>query len=207
MANVIFDFDGTLADTFPAIIDVAYRLSPRTRRLPPEAISELRRLPLLTALRQLGIPLRHMPLIILFTRRRLRSRMAEIPPYDGIETVLKTLHKRGDRLYILTSNYRENVEVFLRHHSLRKLFADISTVAYATTGSKTRAIRRMMRQHGLQTAKTYHVGNEALDMRAADRVGIRGVATTWGGFDLATLKKTKPFAIIDKPSELVSLLQ
>lgn len=207
MANVVFDFDGTLADTFPAVIDVAYRLSPRTRRLPPEAISDLRRLPLLTALRQLGIPLRHMPLLILFTRRRLKSHMQEMPPYDGVEEMLKALHKHHHRLYILTSNYRENVEVFLHHQGLDKLFADIHTVAFATTGTKTRALKRMMRQYNLKADETYHVGNEALDMRSAEKVGIRGVATTWGGFDLGTLRKIKPFAIIEKPAELVDLVK
>lgn len=207
MANVIFDFDGTLADTFPAVIDVAYRLSPRTRRLPPDAITELRRLPLLTALRQLGIPLHHLPLLILFTRKRLKPYMQETPPYDGVAAMLKVLHKRNNRLFVLTSNYRENVEIFLRYNTLGKFFEDIQTVAYANTWTKTRALKRMMRQYGLKASETYHVGNEALDMRAADRVGIRGVATTWGGFDLGTLKKTKPFAIIDKPAELVDLVQ
>lgn len=205
--NVVFDFDGTLADTFPAIIDVAYRLSPRTRRLPPEAIAQLRRLPLLTALRQLGIPLRHLPLLILFTRKHLKSRMRETPPYEGVELMIKTLEKSGNRLFILTSNYKENVQIFLRHYKLDKFFTDIHTVAYATTWTKTRALKRLMRQYHLKAHDTYHVGNEALDMRAAERVGIRGIATKWGGFDQEALKRTKPFAIIETPAELPDLLQ
>src|SRR5688572_14303538 len=141
MANVVFDFDGTLADTFPTLIDVAYRLSPRTRRLPPERIAELRRLPLLTAMRQLGIPLYHLPLLMLFTRRHLRSRMHEAPPYDDVGAMLKGLQKSGHRLFILTSNYKENIESFLKHHHLEKLFTDIQTVRYATTWTKTRALK------------------------------------------------------------------
>ena len=207
MANVVFDFDGTLADTFPTLIDIAYRLSPRTRRLPPERIAELRRLPLLSAMRQLGIPLRHLPLLILFTRRHLRPRMHEAPPYDGVKAMLKDLKKAGHRMFILTSNYKENIDLFLKQHQIEKLFTDVQTVGYATTWTKTRALNRMMRQYGMKDEDTYHVGNEVLDMRAAERVGIRGVATMWGGFDLAALKKTEPFAIIDQPKELVDLLQ
>ena len=133
--------------------------------------------------------------------------MQEVPPYDGIEAMVKALNKSGGKLFVLTSNYKENVELFLHHYKLKPFFTDIQTVAYATTWTKTRALRSMMRQYDLKDGDTYHVGNEALDMRAAQRVGIRGVAVTWGGFNLEALKKTKPFAIIDKPSELTDLLQ
>jgi phosphoglycolate phosphatase len=206
MANVIFDFDGTLADTFPAIIDVAYRLSPRTRRLPPENIDKLRRLPLLTALRQLGIPLRHLPLLILFTRRRLKAHMPEVPPYEGIEAMLKTLHKKQYKLFVLTSNYKENVEIFLRHHKLEKFFTDVQTVPYANTWTKKRALRRLLQQYQLDASETYHVGNEALDMHAARRVGMPGIAVTWGGYDVKTLRSTKPFTLVHTPHELTEVL-
>ena len=133
--------------------------------------------------------------------------MHEAPPYDGVKAMLKDLKKAGHRMFILTSNYKENIDLFLKQHQIEKLFTDVQTVGYATTWTKTRALNRMMRQYGMKDEDTYHVGNEVLDMRAAERVGIRGVATMWGGFDLAALKKTEPFAIIDQPKELVDLLQ
>jgi phosphoglycolate phosphatase len=206
MANLIFDFDGTLADTFPAIIDVAYRLSPRTRRLPPDAIDELRRLPLLTAMRRLGIPIQHMPLLILLLRKRLTSRMAGVPAYEGIADMLKALKGANHQLFVLTSNYKENVLIFLNHNKLKKYITDIETVYYANTWSKTRALKRLIKLHSLKPEDSYHVGNEALDVRSADRVDMRSVAVTWGGYDDQALKATKPFAIIDKPKDLVRLL-
>jgi phosphoglycolate phosphatase len=207
MASVIFDFDGTLADTFPLIVDVSYRLSPGTRRLPNEQIAVLRRLPLLTAVRRLGISRWYVPLLILFIRRRLTPRMQEVPACEGVLPVLHKLHKNKHRLLVLTSNYKENVEIFLKHQGVDKSFTEVATVQYASTGSKTRALKKLIKRHNLRLKDCYYVGNEALDMEAAERVGIRGVATTWGGFSQKALKKTKPFAIIDKPSELIGLLQ
>src|SRR5262249_50227761 len=130
---------------------------------------------------QLGIPLYYMPLLILFTRRHLKAQMHEVPPYLGMAAALRALKRADARLFVLTSNYKENVELFLRHNKLEKLFTDVWTVPYATVWTKARALSRMAHQYGMVASETYHVGNEVLDMRAADRVGIHGIATTWGG--------------------------
>lgn len=204
MANVVFDFDGTLADTFPLIVDVAYRLG-RTKRLPADDIAGLRKKPLVTAVRSLGIAHWKMPLVIAFSRRRMTSRMQEVEPYNGVLQTLRRL-KPKHRFFILTSNYKENVETFLRHHEAEELFDDVMTVPYANSWFKTRALKKLIKQYGLSPRETYHVGNEALDMHAARRVGIRGVAATWGGFDDRLLKATKPYATIDSPIELTKLL-
>jgi len=83
----------------------------------------------------------------------------------------------------------------------------IETVQFANTFTKTFALTKMIKNYNLKRPETYHVGNEILDMRSAAAVGIKGVATTWGGFNPDRLKRIEPFAIIDKPSELVRLLQ
>jgi phosphoglycolate phosphatase len=207
MANLIFDFDGTLADTFTLIVDVSYRLSPRTRRLSSQEIAGLRQLPLLKAVRRLGISRRYMPFMILLIRRRLTQRMDEVLPCEGVLPVLHQLHKRGHRLFILTSNYRENVDIFLKHHKIENLFTEVDTVYFASEFTKTFALKKLLTRYGLDAKESYYIGNEDLDMQAAERVDIRGVATTWGGFDLAALKKAHPFAIIDRPAELPGLLQ
>lgn len=206
MANVIFDFDGTLADTFPLLVDVAYGLSSSTKRLPPKEIENLRKLPLLTALRRLGIPWFYIPRLMLHTRRRLTPHMQGVPPFKGVPRMLSALHAAGHQMFVLSSNYPENIRAFLDHNKLDRYFREIKTVKYANTWTKTRALRQIIEDYKLDPSSTYHVGNEALDMWAAKRVGIRGVATKWGGYDGHILKSTKPFAVIDAPSELVGLL-
>ncbi|MBX6334066.1 HAD hydrolase-like protein [Candidatus Saccharibacteria bacterium] len=207
MANVIFDFDGTLADTFPLVVDVSYKLAPGTRRLPSRKINRLRELPLLTAMRRLGIAYWYMPILMLFVRRRMTPRMTEVAPCEGVVPMLRALQDAGHRMYILTSNYKENVQIFLKHHRMERFFGEVATVYYASTAVKTRALKKMLRRNMMKSSETYYVGNEALDVEAADRAGIKGIATTWGGFNQEELRKAKPFAIIDKPMDLVSLLQ
>jgi phosphoglycolate phosphatase-like HAD superfamily hydrolase len=207
MANVIFDFDGTLADTFPLIVDVSYRLSPGSKRLPKKEIAGLRRLPLLTAMRSLGISRWYLPLLVIFVRRRLRPRMKEVKPYDGVLPALRELHKSGHRLFILTSNYKENAQAFLKHHKAEDLFEGIEAVHFASVFTKARVLKKLIKKHSWRPEDCYYVGNEALDTRSAERVGMRAVATAWGGFNQHELRKTEPYALIKCPSELVDLLQ
>lgn len=207
MANVIFDFDGTLADTFPLIVDVSYRLAPGSKRLPSKKIDSLRELPLMTAMQKLGIAYWYMPILLLFVRRRMRPRMAEVRPCDGVLPMLRALQDAGHRMYVLTSNYKENVQIFLRHHRIERFFREVDTVYYASTATKTRALKKMLKRDQLDTSDSYYVGNEALDVEAAARAGIKGIAVRWTGFNEEELRKAKPIAILDKPSELVGLLQ
>jgi phosphoglycolate phosphatase len=206
MANIIFDFDGTLADTFPLIVDVSYRLSPKTTRLPAKEVTKLRQLPLLTALRRLGIPHWYVPWLIAFVRRHLTPRMLEVAPYEGIIPMLRQLAKDNHQLFIVTSNYRENVGIFLKHYKVEPLFSHTETVFYASRRTKTRAIKRLIKRYGLDPADCFYVGNEALDTHAAQRVGIRSVAVTWGGFDLGELKAASADALIDHPKDLVRVV-
>lgn len=207
MANVIFDFDGTLADTFSLYIDTAYKSSPNTKRLPDEQINKLRRIPLLTALLRLGIPLWRLPVLALTLRSEMSKRMNEVQPYQGVVPVLLELRDAGHCLHILTSNSKENVQIFLRQHRIERVFRGVDTLFYAGTLPKAHAMRKLMKRDMLDSSKTYYVGNEVLDIGAAERAGVKSIAVTWGGFDSTKLKKSKPLAVVDNPSELLGLLQ
>ncbi len=207
MANVIFDFDGTLADTFPLIVDVSYKLSPGVKRLPAQKIDALRRLPLLIGLLRLGIPWTHMPYLIRNTRKNLTESIADAPPFEGITKMIKDLHRDGHKLFIISSNYPKNIRSFLKHHKLDKQITDVRGVVWGNTVIKFWALRSLARSNSLDLSSCYHVGNEALDIRAARFAGMRGIAVAWSGFDQKNLARSKPYALIDEPADLPKLLQ
>jgi phosphoglycolate phosphatase len=207
MANVIFDFDGTLADTFPLIVDVSYQLSPGTKRLSTAEIDKLRRLPLLNSLLRLGIPWIRMPHLIRHTRKMLTESITKVPPYPGVPEMLKRLHKDGHKIFILSSNYPKNIQRFLRHHKLDAYVTDVQGVSWGNTLAKSFALRRLARMHSLELSSCYHVGNETLDMRAARWAGMRGIALVWSGFAARRLAKSRPFATVKNPIDLPKLLQ
>lgn len=205
--TIIFDFDGTLADTFPLVVDVSSKIA---GIMPPSAqkIAELRQLPLLKAIGKLGISFWQSPRVILLTRPRLFARINEAPLFPGVAETLRGLHEDGYKLCVLTSNRRRNAQEFLRAHHLNEYFSDIVGVPYGNVFFKVYGLRKLLRRNHLRAKDCYYVGNETLDMHAAKLAGLHAVGTTWGGgHELAELAATEPFAIIDKPEDVSRLFK
>lgn len=205
--TIIFDFDGTLADTFSLVVDVSYEIAGNSKRLPPEQIEPLRRLPLLRAVRALGISWRQVPRLSLLTRRRMFARIREVPVFPGVAETLRGLDKAGCKMCVLTSNHRRNVQIMLRANGLEQYFSDIVSVPYGNVFFKVYGLRKLVHRNRLKAENCFYVGNEALDLHAAERSGMRAIATTWGGHDRTELAATEPFAIIDKPEDILKLVQ
>ncbi len=205
MAAFIFDFDGTLADTWPLVVDISYQLSGGAQRLPETRINELRQQPLLQAVRMLGISRWRLPRMILFTRPYMLPRMHEVEPFPGIVDAIKQLHAAGHTLYILTSNRAQNVHAFLELQGLADYFTDVSGVYIGNVFYKIYGIHKLVHRYHLRKDDCYYVGNEPLDIVAAGRSGIHTIAICWGNAGKRALKAAKPDFLIDTPKQLAEI--
>jgi phosphoglycolate phosphatase-like HAD superfamily hydrolase len=200
MKTLIFDFDGTLADSFELVVDVAYELTGVPRRT-LEEVHALRALPLLAAIHRLGAPWWHIPRLLLHTRRNMYTRMDEVKLFPGISTLLDTLHQDGYRLLIMSSNREQNVRACLRAHNLETYFEGIYQ---GSVFNKARGLRRILKRNNLQASSVYYIGNEALDVYAAHKVGMRSIAVTWSGQNRGLLEASRPDAIVDRPLDVTA---
>jgi phosphoglycolate phosphatase len=202
MSNLIFDFDGTLADTFPLVVEITYDIT-RARRLPPAKIETLRSVPLVQAVRQLGGRPWDVPFLILLTRRAMFARIDEVPAFRGIVKAVKELQAEGHRLFVLTSNRTRNVEAFLQKHGLEDYFDGIYRSNMFRKGN---GIKRMLKAKRLAPEHTYYIGNEAADIDAARGEHVRAVAVTWSGQDESVLSDALPYAIAERPEALLTIV-
>lgn len=205
MAAFIFDFDGTLADTWPLVVDISYQLSGSQTRLPQTRINDLRQEPLLRAVRMLGISRWHLPRMILLTRPYMFARMHEVEPFPGIIETVKMLHDAGHALYILTSNRAQNVHEFLRIQDIGAYFSDVSGVYAGTVFYKIFGIHKLLHRHKISKDQCYYVGNEPLDIIAAGRAGIHSIAISWGNAGRPALQAANPEFLIDNPKDLLEI--
>lgn len=205
MRTLIFDFDGTLADTFPLVVDISYKLS-ETAPMSPEKIALLRRKPLMAAVRSLGIAWWHIPRLMRRTRLDMYARMLEVKTFPGMAEELKKLHQQGYKMFILTSNHKRNVQAFLRIHNLTGCFSGITSVFYGNTFYKVRGFRRIMREQHIRPADCCYIGNETIDIRAAKKVAIKAIGVTWSGAVRKQLEAEQPLAVIKQPSQLTEVL-
>jgi phosphoglycolate phosphatase len=189
-ALVIFDFDGTLADSlgwFRGVLnDVARRY--RFRRVSEEEFEMLRGCDTRTILAHLGVPAWKLPLIARHMRRLAAESAGDIPLFPGVKEMLEGLAAAGIGLAVVSSNDEANVR--------RILGPAAAPVGRFLCGAglfgKAAAFRRIRRQSRLPAARILAVGDEVRDIEAAHRTGLHAAAVSWGYATPARLAASRP---------------
>lgn len=202
---VLFDFDGTIADSLAVVVpvydEVAVELG--LRPLAREDLERLRRMGPREAMRAQGIPVWKLPRLVAAVRQRLHARMPSIAPFAGIDIALHRLVAAERRIGIVTSNARDNVEVFLGRHAMPPF--ELASYGASLFG-KARLLRALIASTGAPASEVVYVGDETRDVVAARAVGARSIAVSWGYAHRDALATHGPSAIVDTPDELVDAI-
>lgn len=202
MKTLIFDFDGTLADSFELVIEIAHELIDLPD-MSDEDMAALRHQPLLKAAREMGIPLRHIPRLLVKGRQRMLERIHEVHPFPGIPEVLDKLHSGGYHLLVISSNSEKNVRTFLRANNLESFFDGV--YGNASVFNKTTSLRRVIRRNRLDVTDCFYIGDEVRDIVAATKARIEPIAVGWGYQAPTALLEYHPYALLKEPAELLQI--
>lgn len=188
---VIFDFDGTLADSFPWFAGVFNEVAERFRfrRVDDAEGARLRGLSAHAIMRDLGVPGWKVPLIAIHLRRRMAREIDGIPLFAGVDALLRELAARGVAIAIVSSNSEANVRQVLGPE-LAALVAHFGCGA-AVFGKEPK-FRRLLRASGVPAAQALCVGDEIRDLEAARRTGLAFGAATWGYTTAEALRAAGP---------------
>ncbi|MFB2897966.1 HAD-IA family hydrolase [Aerosakkonemataceae cyanobacterium BLCC-F50] len=204
---VIFDFDGTVADTFDALVTISNSLAPEFGYLPatPEDIPKIKDLTTREIIQKSGVAIYKLPFLLRKVIAQLNSTIDTLSPVEGMKPALFELKKQGNKLGIITSNDRENVQVFLQNNGLLDLFDFI----YCGTRifGKSRVINNFLRQANLQPGEIVYVGDETRDIEAAKKSNIKVIAVSWGFNSGNILKQQKPDFLIEHPQQLIEVIK
>lgn len=201
--NVIFDFDGTIANTLPIIIEVVEKWGVSDIHLTVELIEELRGMSAQQALKRVGIPLRKVPGLITRGRRELIEKLGDAKPFPGMLEVIRELSKTCD-LYVMSSNSNENIIQFIQTYKLDKYFKAI--YGNVSVFGKTKSLKRIIKLENLDKRSCVYIGDETRDIEAAHKVKIRVVSVTWGYNNKQILTKFQPDHLVDDPVDLLGVL-
>ncbi|HML28130.1 MAG TPA: HAD hydrolase-like protein, partial [Hyphomicrobium sp.] len=167
---VIFDLDGTLADSFPWFIgslnDVADAF--RLRRVGEDEIEPLRRCDVPEILKFLGVPRWKLPMIARYMRRLKSTQLDTISLFPGVDTMLRTLKDGGVTLTLVSSDHEANAKVVLGRENTA-LFSDYN--CSAALFGKAGKFRRVMKRAGVAPHRVLAIGDEARDLEAARAAG------------------------------------
>lgn len=207
MAFLIFDFDGTIADTLDAIVRITNRIAPEYGYSPttPEKLRYYQSLSTQEMLKQSEIPLFRLPFLLRRVRREMGTELETVPIASELAPTLRELVERGHHLTIMSSNSRNNIEKFLIRYELRDVFDSIQ--AGVGLLSKGRVLKRIVQRGSLDFSQVIYVGDETRDVDASHQIGILVAAVTWGFSSREALAKQKPGFLIDHPRQLIGAAQ
>ena len=211
MRPVLFDLDGTLADTIPLLLAsmrAAYAAiggdGPDDR----------------VWLRGMGTPLRaqfnhfegHDPArveaLIGVYREWQSSHLQEfVTAYDGIRELLDTLNAAGHPIAVVTGKGDWMTRITLEHVDLLSPFAVIVT-ADATSRHKPEPEPLLLgaERLGVPVEGALYIGDAPNDMLAARAAGMHDVWCAWGPFTRDEIAPFDPTHIVEHPRDILTLI-
>lgn len=203
---IIFDFDGTLADTLDAIVSITNRLARNFgyKQTDPEQLAQIRNLNSREIIKQSGVSIFKIPFLLRKLKADLHNEIPYLCPIDGIKEALINLKNEGHLLGILTSNSEDNVKLFLKKHGMENLFSFI--YSESTLFSKHKVLQKFMKQHKLYPDEVVYVGDETRDIESSKKIKVKVIAVSWGFNTREALAKQNPDFLIHKPSELLDVM-
>jgi phosphoglycolate phosphatase len=204
---IVFDFDGTIADTHEAFMGIVNRLSGQFGYQPvsAEQAAQMKHLSSRAIVEQSEVPIWKIPFLLRKATSELGKEIGDILPVSGIDEALTSLKERGYQLGILTSNSRKNVVVFLEKNSLIDLFDFIDS----GTGifRKDKAIKTVIRRHKIAANELIYVGDETRDIEAAKKSQVKAIAVGWGFNSPEVLAEHQPDFLVKTSQELVGAIE
>jgi len=200
---LIFDFDGTLANTLEAGVDAFNEIAPANglKTISLSELRELRKLHTRALLDHLGISRLQAVKLGAQIRKQIHGRMDKVDMIEGAREMIEELHAAGFRMAILSSNSADNVRTFMERFGLLKCFEFIE--AGVSLFGKAHRIKSALKAQGVDSGDAIYVGDETRDMEAARKADVCGVAVCWGANDHEAMMSEGPDYCIETPADLI----
>ncbi|MDO8498067.1 MAG: HAD-IA family hydrolase [bacterium] len=199
---IIFDFDGTIADTMPHIMRIINEHAHEFGYAPFSStdIERLRGMTLKELIKELKVPFYKLPFFIKKIKDLLNKDMPDVKIFPGMSEVLHELKKRGYILGILSSNSKENIEKFLIKNNLM-IFDFIHSEK--NIFGKDKSLNNLIKKNNFKKDEVVYVGDEVRDIEACRKIGLDIISVAWG-FNTPELLMKYNKNIINTPSQLLS---
>ncbi len=208
MGPVLFDLDGTLADTIPLIV-ASYQHA--FRAVLGEEVAEARARTwvgrsLLEVLLEISPEHGH-ELDRVYREWNLAHTSALIRRYPGADELLTTLAAAGVPAAVATSKRRDTARTALDAVGLGGRLEVVAALE-DTARHKPAPDPLLHAAAALQVdpARCVYVGDAVVDVQAAHAAGMTAVAVTWGAGERDDLRAARPAAVVETFAELTAVL-
>lgn len=208
---LIFDWDGTLADSIGRIVQAMVEASVSFGYVPRDefAIKGIIGLGLPEAIRSLYPQIADDELVA-FRQCYAQSYMAldvePSPLFPGVVESLEAFRRQGYKLAVATGKARRGLDRVLGAHGWQEYF-DITRAADESASKPHPLMLQQILEHcGVTARQALMVGDSSFDLQMANNAGMDSVAVGYGALALDALQAYRPRLAIERFSELQAWL-
>lgn len=203
--EVIFDFDGTIADSFMTIMSL---FDKHKKDLGIEDFSEkeikiYRNEGVLELIKKKKISIFKVSKVISKLRDESNELIASVKPCNGIINLLEKLKEKGLVLGVMSTNGEKTINKFLENNKI-EVFDYV--IGQGGLFGKDKIIKGILKKRKLKSDEVLYVGDEVRDIEACRKLGIKMAAVTWGFSSKKLLEKSRPDFLVDKAEEILKLV-
>lgn len=202
---ILFDFDGTLADSKAIFFRLYNNLAIKKGYvlLDADNIHQLRKLRIKDRCIYLGIPLYKLPFIANKLIRQFYNSVHEVEFNPGIKELLVLLEANNYQYGIASTNTKKNITAFFKLHK-------INVPEIYTSGKifgKHKLLRKILNTKKVLPEEVLYIGDEVRDVEACRKCKIPVVWVSWGYDSADALQHTPPDHTVESPEELYELIK
>lgn len=202
---VLFDFDGTIADTFKLGVEISNKLALRYNYgiITPEKEEYCRGKTGKEILKEAGISFYKLPFVVSSFKKEFSKVISQLKPFAEIDKVLSEISKYFE-LGVITSNSAENVEMFMQKYGFKDYFSFI--ISSKKLFGKAKIFSKILKEKHLSNGEVIYIGDETRDIEAAKKKNIKIISVSWGFNSVELLRKFSPDFLAEKPNDIIKIL-
>lgn len=205
ITNIIFDFDGTIADTSEFVYEEIHKQTQKFKlKITKKEIKHtIQEHSFISLIKQFKINQFLLIWIIWRIQRHLGKQIRNFKTFPHIKQIINQLNKTHN-LYILTGNSKNNVEDFLKNNNLENKFQKIKS--RVNPFDKSNSINKFMKKYELKKSETIYIGDELSDLKACKKLKLKIISVSYGLNSKNQINQSNPKYLIESPKEIISVI-
>lgn len=204
---ILFDFDGTIADSKKAFVLSWNKLAKKYnfKEMKFDELEEMKKLSMKERSAQLNFKMSMIPIVMPQLLKLYKESINDVKLFDGMVDLICRLEEKGYKIGIISSNSKENILAFLSKNKLGNI-ANTNVLCSNRIFSKDKQINKFLKNNHLAPSDIIYVGDEKRDIIACKKVGVKIIWVAWGYDSIEVVEGINPDFQVYKPEEILDIV-
>ncbi|MFW7188972.1 HAD-IA family hydrolase [Lysinibacillus sp. BNK-21] len=205
MKHIIFDFDGTLADSTAVFASAWNTLAQKYKfkGIELKEIDTLKKLSISERSKLFDFPMYKLPMILPQFYKLYRQSLNDVHLFEGMKELLIEIDKRGYKILIISSNSKENILEFLK---MNGIYCVTDVLCSNRIFGKDKVMKKFLKEANVDSSNVVYIGDEQRDIVACKKAGIPIIWVEWGYDAKEVVQNDEPEYSVSTPQEILEII-